>query len=140
MTRWFLDNTVLKIISLVLAIFTWFFVKNMTSERRLVEDVLFDFKTKPTLTVARSAPTTVNVVVRGTHADIWQLSRTELTAVVDLRREEQAGSVRVSLLPHAIRHPPRVQIVQVTPAAVTVRLVPAEAVDSPPAPGVKHSP
>lgn len=131
MTQWLLSNTGLKVVSLVLAIFTWFFVKNMTSERRLVEGVMTEIKTKPTLAVLNAAPATVNVVVRGTHADIWQLARTDLAVVVDLRREEQAGKIQTVLLPKNVKHPPRVQIVQVAPPNMTIQLAAIAPVDHP---------
>ena len=125
MIQWWKTNTGLKVVALLLAIAAWFFVKNLTSERRVVEDVPLEIKTKPGLAVLESSDRYVSITLRGSHTDIWQVSRPELTAMLDLRHEEQAGEVHVALDPHLIRHPQRVQVVQVMPAYVTVRLGPA---------------
>jgi YbbR domain-containing protein len=120
--QWWKTNSGLKVVALLLAIATWFFVKAITSERRVVEDIPLDIKVKPGLVVLESGERYVSVTLRGTHTDIWQVSRPELSAELDLHHAEQAGEVRVALEPRLIRHPPRVQVVQVMPAYVTVRL------------------
>ena len=120
--QWWKTNAGLKVVALLMAVATWFFVKNITSERRVVEDVPLEIKTKPGLVALESSERYVSITLRGTHTDIWQVSRPELSAVLDLRHEEQTGDVHVALEPRLIRHPPRVQIVQVLPPFVTVRL------------------
>jgi YbbR domain-containing protein len=122
MIQWWSTNTGLKVVALLLATVTWFFVKNITSERRMIEAIPVEVKTKPELTVLAVSDHTVNVILRGTRTDLWQVSRPELTAVLDLRHEEQTGDVTVALEPRLIRHPPRVQVVQVLPPYITVRV------------------
>lgn len=134
------SNTSLKIVALLLAITTWFFVKNITSERRVIEGVPVEVKTHAGLRVVELSDHTVDVIIRGTPTDIGQVSRPELLAIVNLRHVETTGDVQVTLEPRVIRHPPRVQIVQVKPPEITVRLGPVASVDTGRAPSVQQTP
>lgn len=138
--RWRPVNAGLKLASLALAILTWFLVRHATSERRVVEDVPVEVRLRPGLTVAEGAVPTVNVMISGTHGDIWQVSRAELVPVLDLRREERPSRVTARLTPAQVRHPTRVQVVQVVPAQIAVRLTETRSVDTTPRAGVEHRP
>jgi YbbR domain-containing protein len=120
--QWLTSNAGLKIISLVLAVFTWFFVKGITSDSRTIEGVPLEVKTKPGLAVLQTSASTVNVVVRGTREDVRQVSRQDLSATVDLTRDERRGLIAVKLPPRAVRHSRRVQVTQVDPPEVTVNV------------------
>jgi YbbR domain-containing protein len=138
--QWLTSNSGLKVVSLVLATATWFFVKSVTSERRLIDDVPLEFKVRSGLKVASASPGTVSVVLRGTHSDIWQVPRAELVAVLNLTHQESPGEYDAPLSLNSVRHPPRVQVVQVLPAAAKVRLVEARPVDTPDNTGVQGRP
>ena len=122
MRQWLASESGLKLVALVLAAFTWFFVKAVTSDSRTVEGVPLEIKVRPGMTVAQISAKTVNVTVRGTTEDLRLASRNELFAVVDLSREEATGNVQASIPPDVIRHPRRVQVIAVDPTNVTVRL------------------
>jgi YbbR domain-containing protein len=122
MRQWLASDTGLKVVSLVLATFTWFFVKAVTSDSRVVEGVPLDIKVKSGMAVASVSARTVNVTVRGTTEDIRLASRNELFAVVDLSREDTVGRVHAFVRPDSIRHPRRVQVIAVEPTNVVVRL------------------
>ena len=124
MRSWLRSNWVLKVTSLLLAMVTWFFVKAVTSDSRLVEGVPLEVRVKPGL-VADTSAKTVNVTVRGTTEDIRLASRNELYAVLDLTHEDKPGAFTATLSTKAIRHPRRVQVVAVEPANVNVRLTTA---------------
>ena len=122
MKQWILTNTGLKVVSLALAIFVWFFVRAVTSDSRTVEGVPLEVKAGPGQTVTYVSAKTVNVIVRGTTEDLRQASRYELYAVVDLQHGDRLGRQQVPILLRDIRHPRRVQVVSVDPAVITVRL------------------
>ncbi len=122
MREWFATPGGLKIVALVIATFTWFFVKAVTSDSRVVEGVPLDVKVRPGMTVSQTSARTVNVTVRGTTEDIRLASRNELYAVVDLTGEATIGRMHVALRPEAIRHPRRVQVIAVEPTNVVVRI------------------
>jgi hypothetical protein len=106
----------------------------------VVEDVPVEVRLRPGLALADNAAPTVNVMISGTHGDIWQVSRGELVPVLDLRREERPGRVTGRLAPAQVRHPARVQVVQVSPAQIVVRLGQARLIDSAPPAAVEHRP
>ena len=122
--QWLRSNFTLKIIALVLATAAWFFVKNITNEQRVVESVPVEIKLPDNRTLANAKERTVSVILAGTRGDIWQVSHSEMVAVVDLSHEERTGEVHVALNPRSIRHPSRVQVVKVVPAEIVVQLIP----------------
>ena len=119
---WISNNAGLKVASLVLATCAWFFVKAITSDSRTIDGVPLEIKAKPGLTVLATSATTVNVTVRGTREDVRQVSRQDLSAVVDLTRDDRHGPVTVRLSPSSVRHSRRVQVTEVDPAEVTVNV------------------
>ena len=122
MRQWLVSETGLKIVALVLAMFTWFFVKAVTSDSRTVEGVPLEVKVRPGLTVSKTSAKTLNVTVRGTTEDLRLASRNELFAVIDLSYEEKTGDFQTAIKPEAIRHPRRVQVVAIEPTNVVVRI------------------
>jgi len=120
--RWVTNDARLKLMSLVLAAFTWFFVKGITSDWRLIEGVPLEVKARTGLTVLQTSASTVNVTVRGTREDVRQVSRQDLSAVVDLSQDNRVGPITVKLTPKSIRHSRRVQVSEINPAEVTVNV------------------
>jgi YbbR domain-containing protein len=120
--EWLSTPAGLKIVALVIATFTWFFVKAVTSDSRTVEGVPLEVKVRPGMSVTQTSARTVNVTVRGSTEDLRLASRNELFAVVDLSDEAGVGRIHVSLRPDAIRHPRRVQVIAVEPTNLTVRI------------------
>ena len=119
---WISHNAGLKIVSLVLATCAWFFVKGITSDWRPINGVPLEIKAKPGLTVLATSAATVNVTVRGTREDVRQVSRQDLSAVVDLTGDDRRGPITVRLSPSSVRHSRRVQVTEVDPAEVTVNV------------------
>jgi YbbR domain-containing protein len=115
-------NARLKLASLALAALTWFFVKSLTSDSRVIEAVPLEVRVRPELAVLETSVATVRVVVRGTREDVRQLSRDELTAVLDLTRDERLGERTVRLSPRSVRASRRVQVVGVEPSELTVNV------------------
>lgn len=120
--RWLPNDARLKVVSLVLATFTWFFVKGITSDSRVIEGVPVEVKARPGLTVLQTSPATITVTVRGTPEDVREVSRQDLSAVVDLTDDTRLGSITRKLTPRTVRHSRRVQIAEIDPAEVTVNV------------------
>ena len=119
---WISHNAGLKVVSLVLATCAWFFVKGITSDWRPINGVPLEIKAKPGLTVLATSAATVNVTVRGTREDVRQVSRQDLSAVVDLTGDDRRGPITVRLSPSSVRHSRRVQVTEVDPVEVTVNV------------------
>jgi YbbR domain-containing protein len=120
--RWLRSNAGLKIVALALAVCTWFFVKGITSDWRTINGVPLEVRVKSGLTALKTSVSTVNVTVRGTREDVRQVSRQDLSAMVDLTRDPRRGLIAVELTPKAVRHSRRVQVTQIDPAQVTVNV------------------
>ena len=121
MRAWLASDAGLKVVALVLATFTWIFVRAVTSDSRTVEGVPLEVKVKPGM-VAHTGTHSVNVTVRGTTEDLRLASRNELFAVIDLSREDLQGLYQTSIKPDAIRHPRRILVIAVEPTNLVVRL------------------
>jgi YbbR domain-containing protein len=120
--RWSPTDARLKLLSLVLATFTWFFVKGVTSDSRVIEGVPVEVKARSGLTVLQTSAATISVTVRGTPEDVRQVSRQDLSAVVDLTDDSRLGPITKKLTPKSVRHSRRVQVAEVEPAEVTVNV------------------
>jgi YbbR domain-containing protein len=131
MREWLSSNTGLKIVALILATIMWFYVNSITSEHRVIESVRVETLTPPHLVVQRISEPLVSVVLRGAHADLSQITRADLTALVDLRAETTPGKVVYQLSPDSIRHPNRVQVSQVMPMQISFWLAAVAATNSP---------
>ena len=122
MMGWVTNDARLKLVSLLLATCAWFFVKGITSDWRLIEGVPLEVKARTGLTVLQASAATANVTVRGTREDVRQVSRQDLSAVVDLSQDDRVGPITVKLTPKSIRHSRRVQVSEIDPAEVTVNV------------------
>jgi YbbR domain-containing protein len=120
--RWLVHNWGLKLVSLVLATFTWIFVRGITNESRIVQSVPLEIRPRSSLALLSASVSAVNVVVSGTRDDVRQASRTDLSALLDLSRDDRVGEFQVPIPLRSVRHPPRLQVVQVDPAQVLVRV------------------
>ena len=121
--RPFRKNFGLKIVAVTLAVMTWFFVKTITSQTRVIEDVPLDVRVKPGMSLMQSGANTVSVTLSGTREDVRQVQHGDLRAALDLTHEETIGKdLTVRLSPKMIKHPPRVRVVEVVPLEVTVRI------------------
>jgi YbbR domain-containing protein len=120
--EWLSGPNGLKLVALVLATFTWLFVKAVTSDSRTVEGVPLEIRTPPGLVVAHASAQTVTVTVRGAAEDLRAASRNELYAVLDLSHVTAPAELELPIETRFIRHPRRVQVTAVEPARVTVRL------------------
>src|SRR6266404_3584963 len=107
---WSPNDAALKLVSLVLATCTWFFVKGLTSDWRLIEGVPLEVKAKSGLTVLQTSASTVNVTVRGTPEDVRQVSVLDLSAVADLTGDDHRGPITVHLSPSSVRASRRVRV------------------------------
>lgn len=119
---WLLHNWRLKLAALVLGATTWWFVSSITNDRRVLQAVPVEVRTRDNVLVLEQSTSLADVEVRGTRNDVRQIQRDDLLVVVDLSRESRRGEISCRLGPSNVQHPRWVQPVTVQPGRLTVVL------------------
>ncbi len=116
------NNRGLKIVAVVLAVITWFTVREITSFTTVVQDVRLDVLLDEGWAVLDRSVDEVDVLFRGSQSDIRFLSRDQVRVEVDLRGKSVAGSREVPLGPRNVKVPGGVRAVSVDPSDITLTL------------------
>jgi len=125
MDKWLENDTVIKIISVALALVIWLTASGTattaTETQRTLHAVSVSWRNlAPDLSVQSVSPSSVDVAVRGANQQILNLDAGSLGATVNLSGA-MAGRIQYFL---EVSVPSGVQLVQATPAYVTVVLEP----------------
>lgn len=120
--NWLTHNWRLKLAALVLGATTWWFVSNITNDRRVLQAVPVEVRTRDNVIVLEQSTSLADVEVRGTRNDVRQIQRDDLLVVADLTRETRRGEVSCRLGPSNVRHPRWIQPVAVNPGRMVVVL------------------
>jgi len=118
--RWWKHDWRLKLVAFGIALVVWFFVNRITNDRRVVQAVPLEVRTRAGVMVLQQSTTMVDVEIRGTRNDVRQVSREDLVVRLDLSRETSTGEQSYRLGPAAVLGPRWVQPVAVQPARVTL--------------------
>jgi YbbR domain-containing protein len=114
-------NPTLKIISLILAVILWFFVKGKSGgEMALVVPLEF-FHTPEGLMVTQVTADAITVRISGSLAQLEPSVLTKARARIDLARA-RLGVNTFDLLPDNFTFPPGLKITQISPSSVKVEL------------------
>jgi YbbR domain-containing protein len=114
-----LSHLGLKALSLVMAIFLWMFVAGEETVERGLRVPLELVQFPPGLELQDEAPTVVDVRVRGSSATLSQVGPGDIVAFLDLHTA-RAGRRVFQLTPEQVRVPFNVEVVQVSPASITL--------------------
>ena len=114
-----LNHAGLKVLSLVMAIFLWIFVAGEETVERGLRVPLELVQFPPGLELQDEAPTVVDVRVRGSSATLSQVGPGDIVAFLDLHTA-RAGRRVFQLTPEQVRVPFNVEVVQVSPASITL--------------------
>jgi YbbR domain-containing protein len=125
MDKWLENDTVVKIIAVVLALVIWLQANNAasvgTQTQRTVDAVSVSWRDLPAdLAVQSVSPSSVNITVRGASQQILSLTNQSVGAIVDLKG---ATAGRIQFPVYGLV-PPGVQNVGTTPQYATVVLEP----------------
>lgn len=117
------NNRGLKAVALLLAVITWYTVREITSFTTVVQDVRLDVLLDPGWAVLDRSVDEVDVLFRGSQSDIRFLNRDQIRVEVDLRGRSVAGAREVRLGPGNVRSPGGVaRPVSVDPSEITLTL------------------
>lgn len=116
------NNRGLKLVALVLAVVTWYWVREITSFTAVVQGVRLHVLLDEGWAVLDRSVDEVDVLFRGSQSDIRYLSREQVRVEVDLRGRSVAGARDVPLGPANVRAPGSVRAVSVDPAEFSLTL------------------
>ena len=102
--RAILNNKELKILSLLLAIISWYAIRGIISNERDIADVALEIHAPSGIAVMGQGVSEVNVTVRGSREDISKIidQKEDIKAVVELDTADISGSKEISIMPHDI--------------------------------------
>src|SRR5262245_56511330 len=109
----------LKVVSVVLAALLWLLVSGEQTVERALRIPLEFTNLPPQLELVGAPPAVVDVRVRGSSGTLSRVAAGELSAVLDVRAA-RAGDRLFHLTPEDVRAPFGVEVVQVTPASVSL--------------------
>jgi len=114
-------NPTLKIISLILAIILWVFVKSKSGgELGLVVPLEF-YRVPSNAIVTQVTEEAINVRVNGSFLQLERLPTREIRARIDLSRA-RPGTNSFDILPHNFNIPRGLEVTQISPSSVKVEL------------------
>jgi YbbR domain-containing protein len=116
------NNLGLKVVSIVLAVVSWYAIRETISNEDSLAGIPIQIRTAEGWAVYRQSDMTATVTFRGSQEDIRLLDRNQIKAVIDLGNNAVAGAMDVAVTPHVIRGVKGARIVRVTPEKVGISL------------------
>ena len=116
-----LRNIRIKILSLALAVISWYAIRDATSFEVLIRDIRIEPQTKVGMAILNQSATTVDVTFRGSQEDIRQIDASQMKAVIDLRGDSP-GTEEIAIGPRNVEGVRGVRPVQINPSKVRVTL------------------
>lgn len=120
--RIFLHNLEIKIVAIVLAVVTWYAVRDATSFEMVVRDVKIDVQLKDGMAILHQSASAVDVTFRGSQDDIQRLGPKRIRIMVDLRSRGNAMTDQVVLTADNIEGARGVSVVDITPHRILFSL------------------
>jgi YbbR domain-containing protein len=120
--RFFLENTLLKVISLMIALFMWYSLSTEEQRSRTLENVPLELRNNRKDTVVTQAPLkVVDLRLRGPHGVILELDPGVVSVSVDVSALEP-GNHTIWLSPESVRVPQHVEVLRIDPPSLPVTI------------------
>ncbi len=116
------NNFGLKIVSVLLAVGSWFAIRETISFEVSIPEVPLQIQTGEGWAVFQQSDRAVTVTFRGSQDDIRLMDHKQIKAVIDLRTSAVAGALEVAVPPQAVRGIRGVRVVRIEPAQVRISL------------------
>lgn len=113
------QNGKLKLLALVLAIFTYYAIRGATSFE-VTYDVPLEVQVEEGIAILNQDPRSVKVTFRGAQGDLSRLDQKQIRAVVKAKATNPAGSETVSVTPSNIRGAVGVRVAAIKPGSVSL--------------------
>ncbi|MBU4198591.1 MAG: hypothetical protein KKG09_05830 [Verrucomicrobia bacterium] len=118
----FLNNIGLKMVSILLAIVSWFAIRETISFEIIIADIPLQIRTGEGWAVFRQSDNAVTATFRGSREDIRLMDHKQIKAVIDVRTNAVAGAIDMSITPRAIQGIRGVRAIQIHPERVRISL------------------
>ncbi|MDD5483657.1 MAG: CdaR family protein [Kiritimatiellae bacterium] len=115
-----LNNIRLKLLALVLAVFSWYAIRETINNEIVIPDIPVEFKIGDGWAVLRQSSDAVRVTFRGSQDNIRLLDHKQIKALVDLRDNSRAGSYDARLRLEDIKGAPGVRPVRIEPEIIQI--------------------
>lgn len=112
----------LKIFAAVLAIVSWYLVREETSYEQTIRGVAINITPPDGWTVHAQSFTHAGVLFRGSRGDLRDLVTGDIEIDIDMRKAEARETSIVRLAAKHVRAPAGVRALRVEPSAITVNL------------------
>lgn len=115
-----LNNIRVKLLALVLAIFSWYAIREVINYEVVIQDIPIEFKIGEGWAILRQSADSVRVTFRGSRENIRLIDQKQIKALIDLRTNSIAGSFDVPVLPGFIKGAPGVRAIQIEPQVIQI--------------------
>lgn len=116
------DSWELKLAALVLAVISWYAVRDAISFEMLLNDVKLDVQLREGMAILNQTASTVDVSFSGSQDDIQHLDSKHIRAAIDLRTYDRSATVDVALKPHMIEGTRGVTVIDIMPQRIRFTL------------------
>ncbi|MCO5045499.1 MAG: YbbR-like domain-containing protein [Verrucomicrobia bacterium] len=116
------NNRGFKLIALLLAILSWYAIREFTSFTTVVRGVHVRVLVDEGWAVLDRSVEDVDVVCRGSQSDIRYLNRDQFQVEVDLRSRSESGTREIRLNPSSIKVPGGARAINIDPPEITLTL------------------
>lgn len=118
--RFVRQNVRLKILAVLLAVFSWYLVREETSYEQTINGIPLVVNPPPSCVLVE-APARVSVRFAGSRPDVVALSDENVEVRVDMKEGAKPAG-RIKLGPRDVKAPPGVRVLRVEPTTVNVRI------------------
>lgn len=115
-----LNNIRLKLLALVLAIFSWYAIRETINYEIVISDIPVEFKVGDGWAVLRQSSDSVRVTFRGSQENIRLVDHKQIKAQIDLRTNSLAGSYDARIRPETIKGARGVRPVRIEPEIIQI--------------------
>ena len=116
------NNFGLKIVSILLAVGSWFAIRETISFEVSIPDIPLQIQTGEGWAVFQQSDRVVTAIFRGSQDDIRLMDHKQIKAVIDLRANAVAGALEVVVTPRVIQGIKGVRTVRVEPERIRISL------------------
>lgn len=118
----FSRNKRLKLLSLFLAVLTWYIIQDTISFEIEIPDIHLQIQVQDGMAILNQSASTVDVTLRGSQEDIQMLDSRRLQAVIELTGDSSPLPQSIQMTPAMIKGVRGARVVAVHPASILVTL------------------